>query len=430
MLDTRLEGRDKQVSTCSSDINDTTRRLISDQQYNWLINKMDSPTAQWKLIGQQVMVAPLEANICFPFLNKVAVNTDQWDGYPAERDKLFNDIMNKNINNVVILTGDIHTAWANDLPLDPGAYDPGTGAGSVAVEFVTTSVTSAALPLNLSLIGVPTIKLYNPHIKYINLNDKGYNIVDINKTRTQSDWYFVTTVDSLLFEEHYEESWYVNNMERHLNGTSTASQRPGPLQPQAPLLPKNQNKPIAVNDFISMDSAVTVVIDVQDNDIDPDGDELTTTIISGPGNGTAVVVNSDSIEYTPDPGFIGIDTITYVICDNGTPVMCDTAMIIIDVNSGVAINELNTGNNDITLFGIYPNPFNENILLQYYVNQTGNIRLSLIDVSGKVVLSRILKNVQKGLHHSRLDCNDISAGAYILILESDNQICKRKLIKN
>ena len=241
MLDTRIEDRDEQVSgsliaNTNAQLNDTNRTLLGDEQYQWLINKLDSSNAQWKILGQQVMIAPLELEILF---TRYVLNTDQWDGYRAERDKLLNTIMSNNINNVVVLTGDIHTSWANDIPLDVDTYDPGTGAGSVGVEFVTTSVTSSASIFDFlgNFGSTAVVKINNPHIKFVDLANKGYLIVDINKTRTQADWYYVTTVDSLLFEENYAESWYVNDQERFLNGTNIASQRTGPLQPQAPLLP-------------------------------------------------------------------------------------------------------------------------------------------------------------------------------------------------
>jgi alkaline phosphatase D len=66
------------------------------------------------------------------------------DGYPAERNKILTHIESNNIDNVVILTGDIHTSWANDIPVDLGSYTASTGAGSVAVEYVCTSVTSGS----------------------------------------------------------------------------------------------------------------------------------------------------------------------------------------------------------------------------------------------------------------------------------------------
>ena len=73
-----------------------------------------------------------------------------------------------------------------------------------------------------------------------------------------------------------------------------------------------------------------VTVDVQANDSDLDGDTLTTTILSGPSNGAAVVANGDSITYTPNPNFNGTDTLVYVISDgNGGT---DTATVVITVD--------------------------------------------------------------------------------------------------
>jgi len=90
--------------------------------------------------------------------------------------------------------------------------------------------------------------------------------------------------------------------------------------------------PVANTDNVATDENITLVVDVQGNDTDPEGDSLTTTLVTGPPNGTAVIVNGDSITYTPDPNFSGMDTLVYSICDNGTPVLCDTDTVIITVN--------------------------------------------------------------------------------------------------
>ena len=60
------------------------------------------------------------------------------------------------------LTGDIHTAWANDLPADKNNYDESTGAGSACVEFITPAITSAAFPYATYGLGAALIKLTNP----------------------------------------------------------------------------------------------------------------------------------------------------------------------------------------------------------------------------------------------------------------------------
>src|SRR3546814_7935334 len=80
----------------------------------------------------------------------LALNPDQWDGYNANRQRVIDALRGANragrIDDVVVLTGDIHTSWANDVPdsaFPVTGYVPGLGRGSMAVEFVTPSVTSA-----------------------------------------------------------------------------------------------------------------------------------------------------------------------------------------------------------------------------------------------------------------------------------------------
>jgi alkaline phosphatase D len=70
---------------------------------------------------------------------ETAINGDQWDGYPAERDRFFKIITDNESDNIVVLTGDIHTLWANDLPTEDYIFL--AGEGSVGVEFITPSVT-------------------------------------------------------------------------------------------------------------------------------------------------------------------------------------------------------------------------------------------------------------------------------------------------
>jgi len=215
MLDTRLEGREEQVSATSSALNDPNRTIMGTTQFDWLKNELVNSTAKWNIIGQQVMMAPLKAL-------GVPLNTDQWDGYPAERDKLFNFLLDSNIQNVVVLTGDIHTSWANDLPTSN--YNSSTGAGSVGVEYVVTSVTSSSTQL-----GVPSqvISLANPHIKWSDLTKKGYLILDVNQQRTQGDWWLCNTIAESNPTVSLGAKFYVNNQERFLRSASSEASRLG-----------------------------------------------------------------------------------------------------------------------------------------------------------------------------------------------------------
>lgn len=124
--------------------------------------------------------------------------------------------------------------------------------------------------------------------------------------------------------------------------------------------------PVALDDNVNTNEDTPFVINVQGNDSDPDNDPLTTTILNGPSNGTATVVNGDSISYTPNANYFGSDTITYVICDNGIPPQeCDTATIVITVDPvndpPVAMDDNASLPNDT--FGIFiqviPNDFDQ-----------------------------------------------------------------------
>ena len=89
--------------------------------------------------------------------------------------------------------------------------------------------------------------------------------------------------------------------------------------------------PIAVDDIEVV--VGPIIIDVQVNDFDIEGDGLTTTILSGPfGSGnTATVLNGDSISFIPALDFCGMDSLLYQICDDGSPILCDSAWVYLDI---------------------------------------------------------------------------------------------------
>ncbi len=283
MIDTRLIGRDEQLSNFISinnpDLNNPDRNLIGTEQLTWLTSNFSGSNARWQILGQQVMMMPLLLNV--PLVGSQIINSDQWDGYPAERRRVYDYIMNNNIQNVVVLTGDIHTAWSGDLPYDN--YDPATGANSVGVEFVCASITSQ------NAVNIPggssIIQAVNPHIKYVNLVEHGYFILDVNKQRTQADHIFVNQITSQgNFTTFFGNSFFTNAGERFLRPASGPVTGVKKYPTLAPFLPKNPelsvneasfNKPIALsaypNPFVSqlviqyyMETAADVVIELLD----------------------------------------------------------------------------------------------------------------------------------------------------------------------
>jgi alkaline phosphatase D len=212
-LDTRIIGRDEQMGFLDQIfpdvVNDTTRKLLGNEQMAWLKDGLMNSTAKWKVLAQQVMVGPFK-------IFDIIANSDQWDGYEAERQNLFYFIDDNNIDNVVVLTGDIHTSWAMDLPIGRSQYVPSTGENSVGVEFVTTAVTSPGIPIGTL---VSFIKSENPHMKHINLTDHGFGILTLDNEKTQNDFYFVKTVETLDEQVRFGTGFFTNDGDNFLNRT-------------------------------------------------------------------------------------------------------------------------------------------------------------------------------------------------------------------
>ena len=192
MIDTRIEARDSAVDVSNPVIDDPNRSILGAEQKQWLKDQLSNSTAKWKVIGNQVMMAPLEMpSIPIVFPQGGILNADQWDGYRAERTELFEYLHSNNIDNTVVITGDIHTSWGNDLRHPNLNYDPNTGEGSVGVEFICTALTSGGFPIT---IGEQLITAANPHLKYIDFVEKGYLVLDLDQQRAKGHWVYVSTV--------------------------------------------------------------------------------------------------------------------------------------------------------------------------------------------------------------------------------------------
>ena len=200
MVDTRLHGREEQGVNES----DPNRTMLGTDQYGWLTNELKNSSAQWKVLGNQVVFAPIT-------IFGIPINNDAWDGYPAERQNLLDSIALHNIENFTVITGDIHTSWAFDIE---------NGTSNAGVEFVTPSVTSPGIPIN----GGSFLMLENQHLKFVELTRRGFVILDLNTQRVQADWFFINTIDNFNSPAHaYETSFYSNSGQMSLTETSSES---------------------------------------------------------------------------------------------------------------------------------------------------------------------------------------------------------------
>jgi alkaline phosphatase D len=226
MLDTRLHGRTREVAdrADAAAMNDPNHTILGPDQHAWLAEQLRAAVrreATWRIIGQQLMFAQLIGE------DGLLLNTDQWDGYPRSRSAVLEQLAVERISDTVILTGDIHSAWAMDVTPDPlsDRYDRATGRGSLAVELVTTSVTSpgpAGEPAVLAEREAMIVR-ERPHIQYVNLREHGYLLLDLDAQRAQAEWWYCDRIDQRGGGEHLGAAFATARGSNHLVAVSGAS---------------------------------------------------------------------------------------------------------------------------------------------------------------------------------------------------------------
>jgi alkaline phosphatase D len=173
-------------------------------QFRWLKNGIRTSSARWKVVGNPVLfmpvlLPPLDRSTMGAVTDLLGVPPEGasvvggWDGYRNDQVEMTNELAEHNVKDVVFLTGDIHTAWAADIPRDAAAY-PQTG--SVATEFVVPSVTSDSIGDVLGAAASEPVsegvKALNHHVHYMNPSDHGYGVLTVMRQAAQMDWYFVS----------------------------------------------------------------------------------------------------------------------------------------------------------------------------------------------------------------------------------------------
>ena len=249
MLEERLSARSQQLAATiptplgagfvqAGEFANPARTLLGAEQEAWLAARLRGSKARWKFIGQGVMFAQLKLQGAqLADGGGVFVNTDQWDGYQPARDRLYSvlkgDAAQGSVNNVVVLTGDIHSSWAADLTQDPnnpnpaaGGYDAATGIGSRAVEFVGTSVSSPGLSDPTGNTAA-LLRSINPHFKYIDFNQRGYMLLDVSRDRAVCEWWYVDGVASRSNIQTFGTAFEVQHGSNRLAPSAQTPARPG-----------------------------------------------------------------------------------------------------------------------------------------------------------------------------------------------------------
>jgi alkaline phosphatase D len=198
MLDTRQYARDKQIQPKEyltntgfnqakfyNDLNSDDRELLGTEQLAWIENSILNTNTVWTIFGQQVLMAKLK----FPDISKmlkskevpgflkpylkflglgIPSNLDAWDGYPAERKKLY-QLMNNAKKRFISLAGDTHNSWVSELEDQSGK--------KVGIELGAPSVTSPGITDILNLDEkkfIDGIVKINKELQWMDPSNRGY----------------------------------------------------------------------------------------------------------------------------------------------------------------------------------------------------------------------------------------------------------------
>lgn len=259
MLDTRVIGRDKQLSygdyftqsgldatAFQNDLTSSNRTLLGQDQLQWLQAKLAASTKKWDVFAQQVLMGkmylPSEILLLIEQLNsaddatkptllqnintkigelvaiktrmlqgdptvtdqeKARVNTilpynlDAWDGYAYEKEVILGTCKTLD-KNLVVLSGDTHNSWANELKDQSG--------DNIGVEFATTSVSSPGMEQYVGLTTMQAsmqfegaISLLIDDLKYTNLNQRGFMTVEFTNDEVTTNWVYISSNDSTVY---------------------------------------------------------------------------------------------------------------------------------------------------------------------------------------------------------------------------------------
>ena len=204
----------RDAETTGANFANDDRTMLGTDQFNWVAKQLQESNARWDVLGNSVMVSPMrfvtiqddeKANIASGYIKEratgIAVNSDQWDGYAAERDRLLT-MLDEQESNALFLTGDIHSEWANSIASP-------SGFGEIGCEMVTTSISAPNVDEILtdvfgtyhpednstSLLVEKTIRDYNPWVNHIDFDAHGYGIASIHHDFVDMLYYRVSDVE-------------------------------------------------------------------------------------------------------------------------------------------------------------------------------------------------------------------------------------------
>lgn len=247
MVESRLLARSKQVEASADmpgaqayaamleEMARPGREMLGAGQQRWIeqtLTRSVRAGKPWQLLGNQVVMAkvagpdPAKLNDGGKFAAMLAkvpaeyqqrmqqatagyaagvpFNTDGWDGYPAARERLY-AAMRRAGSRPIVLSGDSHAAWSNDLHDDAGTL--------VASEFGATAITSPSYGSLFPGLGAMLARM-NSEVAFCDQDNKGYTLLTIDRQRVIAEHIAVSSVLSKTYSRRVAARCHVTATNR------------------------------------------------------------------------------------------------------------------------------------------------------------------------------------------------------------------------
>lgn len=189
MLDTRQYRTDQPNGDgnkpLSGAVFDPRAAMLGDAQEKWLTAALASSEARWNVLGQQIMMARVD-RLPGPLS---LYSMDSWAGYDVPRRRLLSFLEQSKTANPIVLAGDIHSNWVNDLKVNFSEPE----AATVATEFVCTSIASGGNGIQTPQ-GTDLMLRDNPFVRFVNA-ERGYVSCTVTEGQWKSDYQVIEFVD-------------------------------------------------------------------------------------------------------------------------------------------------------------------------------------------------------------------------------------------
>jgi alkaline phosphatase D len=179
---------------------DPDATMLGPEQRDWLIDGVTGSEAEWKIVATPSVLSEIDRR---PDLEEGRYSVDGWDGYVAERDTVLGAAADAEVDNLIAVSGDIHTACVSDLRAD--YKDP--GAPVMGTELVSPSVSSLELVSPDMAAGARS----NDHIHLYETERRGYLRLELRPGGVEADFRMVETTQQPQSSIETTARWVVES---------------------------------------------------------------------------------------------------------------------------------------------------------------------------------------------------------------------------